>query len=347
MIRDVADQLSLDYPGETRPGEGMPCSVLVARVLRRLTGDDSPRYFDGSEWWQDVNVWDPARPWSMIDAVEAMEPHLERTYPGRVEWNGVLSYEEELPTPQDWFAVQGWRELPDPELGISGSGHQVLLRWVRPLQEVEVIHSSEELGLRFERYQGAEAILSQFTAGAIGVPLWVHDRAKERPMTTRRARLTVPDEPLITDQERDDLLDFAVEQVGKTAAQVKSGQRFEASDAAEIALDLGILLASALVGGPAGAVIGTVAPMAKDLVVNAVEAAEARNRTVERLRARAERADASADEHIVDAEALQASEEREFLERFRIRIHLRRARALQAKADRLDAEADALERASS
>ena len=333
MLRDAARRVG--------HGKRLPCSVLVAKVLLELV-EDPDAYPFGGDWWQAINVWDPAWPWSMIDAVQTMEPHRARARGGFEQFqNGMIAHHDaDPPTPNDWFVVQGWRRMPGEE---NASGHQLFLRWLEPMGAVEVIHSSESKGLRIETHPTASDILGSYQAGVVGAPLWpILNAPKEAKMSTRN-RLKIPEEPIFTTEERDAVLYLVEEQIGKTIDQVKAGERVDGADLAEAALDLGLLLASAAIGGPAGAIIALVGPSAKDLVVNAVEAAEARNRTAERLRERAEKADASADEHILAAEKLQNTEKREFLERVRINIHLRRARALQAKADRLDAEAAVLE----
>jgi len=321
-------------------GLALPCSILVARVLQELADGDYP---EGGEWWRAVLVLDPEQPWSMLEAVESMEAERPRKA-GRFDvlpGGRVAHHAPDLPASDTWFTVQAWHRLPGQG---QASGHQLFLRWLDP-GSVEVVHSSESHGLRVETYDTISDILGTYQAGAIGIPLWplpVTGPAKEEPAmaTARRTRLAIPEEPVITASERDSILDMGVEQLKKTVEQIKSGQRIDASDIAEAALDIGLLIASAAIAGPFSSVLGVVGPLAKDLVVNALSA---RGRTAEHLRSRAEQADADADEHVRAAEALESSEKREFFERARIRIHLRRARSLRTRADRLDAEASALE----
>lgn len=153
--------------------------------------------------------------------------------------------------------------------------------------------------------------------------------------------LKVPEEPIIDEATRQAIIDLVESQIAKTIAQARQRKPLSASSATEAFLDLGLLLGAAVAPPGIGVVISSLGPVVKPLVVSAVEGAEARANTAAKLEERAAQADIDAEDHIEDAEALAETEEREFLEKWRIRIHLRRARFLRQKAARLRARAEA------
>lgn len=124
MTVEQAIEAWVDAVGDDRE----PCIALVAGVLALLGLDPEP----GDATWRALYVWDPARPWSLPEAVAA--------------WSGG-----ELVATVDglehgtWYAVQGWRSLPRPDLGDDGDGHAFLMYVGGGLRIVE---TSEALGYR-------------------------------------------------------------------------------------------------------------------------------------------------------------------------------------------------------
>lgn len=94
------------------------CSSLVGDTVARgyLLGYQPD---SRSQWWRDVSVWDPARPWSMLEA-------LAKSPGGHVQQARHGPYQ---PTCGAWHALQGWEDLTGPDGAADpdhDAGHQVL-----------------------------------------------------------------------------------------------------------------------------------------------------------------------------------------------------------------------------
>lgn len=151
--------------------------------------------------------------------------------------------------------------------------------------------------------------------------------------------IEVPTEPIIDAEDRARILDLVRTQVNKTIDQVAEGDRIDAVDVVEAFIDLGILIGS--IAAPAGfrAAITVLAPIVKPLILGPVERAVDAAQLPDKLLARADAAEDAADEHVADALALTETPEKEFFEKFRVQIHLRRAAYLRRKVLRLRARA--------
>ena len=123
MIRDAMWAAAMRFVG-WRYGLWSPqqqlveCSGLVGDTVARcyeLAHGPDPR----SDWWQAVNVWDDARPWSLLDALGTSPGgHVVRARSG-----------PEQPSAGRWHGVQAWRQLTGPDGTVNRSvdrGHQVL-----------------------------------------------------------------------------------------------------------------------------------------------------------------------------------------------------------------------------
>ena len=146
-------------------------------------------------------------------------------------------------------------------------------------------------------------------------------------------------EPLIDSEERARILEFVREQVNNTIDEAASGERLDATDAVEAFLDLGILVGSMLAPPGLRTAITVLAPVVRPLVMTPIENAVAAAQTSERLLVRADAAEDAAEDHIDSATALTETPEREFFEKLRVNIHLRRASYLRRRAMRLRARA--------
>ena len=151
--------------------------------------------------------------------------------------------------------------------------------------------------------------------------------------------LEVPTEPIIDPAERAAIIDLVEDQIKKTLAQARAQEQVQPSDVTEAFLDLGLLLGSVVAPPGVGAVVGSLGAVLKPLIVQAVEASEAKAYTRDAILVRAVAAESAASEHLADAHRLAETPQREFLEKIRISIHLRRVRFLRAKAERLRAQA--------
>jgi hypothetical protein len=122
----------------------MPCSVFVARALRRYRGlDDVPAYAEvgqvGGEpsWWALAQIWDHSRPWSGIQAAEEIGGTVVR--PLHVE----------PPMEAGWYKVQIWTFTPDGKVDprAGSRGHDFLLQSRRDGRSF-VYESDERAGYR-------------------------------------------------------------------------------------------------------------------------------------------------------------------------------------------------------
>lgn len=177
-VLEALEQLHRDDPASALPGRGRPCTLLIAELVQTMLAHrvNELDLREGMQWWQDVNVWDPAEPWSLPDAMA----RLARVAPGLTALHGV---ETRLREPQAWYVVQGWRRLPrtnGPD--DAGDGHAFLAAWTerddrRHLQGY-VLQSSVERGLRLDTSpRDLSVYLSQYRAGVRVAPLWLgaHD----------------------------------------------------------------------------------------------------------------------------------------------------------------------------
>lgn len=155
--------------------------------------------------------------------------------------------------------------------------------------------------------------------------------------------IEVPTEPIISAEERAKIVDLVQAQVNATLDAVREGDRLDAADGVEAFLDLGLLVGQILAPPGVSAALTLLAPAVKPLVMAQVESAVAASRVPERLLERATAAEDAADDHVEDALELTNTPEREFFEKLRVNIHLRRASFLRRKALRLRAEALAAE----
>lgn len=147
---------------------------------------------------------------------------------------------------------------------------------------------------------------------------------------------------LVTVEERNEILNHVRDEFVATVDQITAGRNVDGSDAAEIGTSLALAFVSALVPAAAKPVVALVGPMLADTLVNAVEAAEARARTPERIAERIEEIDLDIADHEAAIEALQATPKRELFERVRIALRKARINALERKAGRLEAYLDAV-----
>lgn len=141
----------------------------------------------------------------------------------------------------------------------------------------------------------------------------------------------------ISRDEARTLVDHVKEEISDTLDAVLSDEPPDASDLADSLLDLAVLgLSLATSGTPVGVVVSVLGPMLTDQLVGAIELAEQRARSPERLEARI----SSTVDNIARAEskakALEDSPERELFERIRVGIYRSRAKGLGRKLRRLE-----------
>lgn len=153
------------YSSARRP----PCTVLIAQVLQQMVGYQRGRVRHeldvGGPWWRQMNVWYPASPWSMPATVYHMKPPEGAPYAAHM-WEAG---ERSQLAPGRWYACQGWVRLPRP--GDPGEGHAWLMK-LRPGEgSVDVLESSEALGMRASVDTLVER-LARYSAGVRGAALW-------------------------------------------------------------------------------------------------------------------------------------------------------------------------------
>lgn len=136
-------------------------------------------------------------------------------------------------------------------------------------------------------------------------------------------------------EERDQVLDFLLEQGTETVRRVKAGEDYEAADLVEIGFDFLEQGLSVALPASTRAWVDMLLPLARGPVLSGVEAAVAKAREGERLDRRIQRALTCAQEHREAADALRASEKVEIFEKTRIKRHLRREAKLLDRAEKL------------
>lgn len=103
--------------GLDRDARALGCTSLLGLVL--IAGYQlAHRANQHSDWWRDVSIWDPTRPWSGLYAVrKSPGGHLVAPRSG-----------PERPALGAWLAVYMWRELDGPVDQPEERGHCVLWR---------------------------------------------------------------------------------------------------------------------------------------------------------------------------------------------------------------------------
>ena len=135
-------------------GLHLPCCTLVACALVEARwGAPDVRSVDayfqlcGRDWWDDMNVVDGDRPWSVLGATRRVSETCRMYFDTNVKRLAP-------PLPEGWSVVQRWRGLngastPDPsdDMFVPGaSGHTYLAH--RDGDVVRIVQSSASRGLR-------------------------------------------------------------------------------------------------------------------------------------------------------------------------------------------------------
>lgn len=147
---------------------------------------------------------------------------------------------------------------------------------------------------------------------------------------------------LVTIEERNEILRHAADQMNEAVEIITSGRNVDASDAVEWGVSITGLFVGAAVPAVAKPVVGLLWPMVSDMVTNAVEAAEARARTPERIAARIEEMSEDIIAHENAIAELEATPKRELFERVRIALRRARINAIERKQARLESYLDAI-----
>lgn len=359
-IFDAVRQL-LDEQGHSiaEPGGAWHCTELTAYGIGTAAALPAGWLSRRSQWWRDMQIIDPSKPWTSLHAATAAAQHVGVPFGPIVGPVGPTN----LPLLEPGlYLAQGWVKRPGPDE--AGSGHAFFVEArahrINGWQVCHILESSKRNGLRVggQQWRGEHELpepqvlverLRRYGAGVGLAPLWKQETrttvvVHAPPTLTPPVELKVPEPPEapvavrkieIDRDERDDILDTANQEWQELLLGIKAGT-VTPGDFAEAGFDLVLKVATALIPGTLDDMVvqmfASQLKGLKTLLGNSVDTLFGVDTDAAELKDRAQRRLRAAESHKAKAAIKIEAGKRGGLFRRSPEQHLKRAAELEALA---------------